>query len=177
MTVALTLGWRDPGRVKVNLHREGYMKYLYLLIVLLPITLGAEVYKWTDKDGKVHFSDKPPADQQAETLDPEELKKRANSYAYVSVEIAPIDFTVNRQSNQIVMYATAWCKYCEKARRHFQQNNIDYVEKDIDNSSQARKEYDDFGGTGVPVIFLGKYRMNGFSIKRFSQYYEQVFGL
>ena len=123
----------------------------------------------------MHFSDKPPVNQQAETLDQEELQKRANSYEHVSVEITPIKFGLNRQSNQVVMYATAWCKYCAKARHYFQANNIDYVEKNIDDSKQARKEYDDFGGTAVPVIFLGQYRMNGFSEKRFEKYYAELF--
>jgi hypothetical protein len=40
------------------------MSKLLLLLGLLPLALhgvqAGELYKWTDADGKVHFSDKPP---------------------------------------------------------------------------------------------------------------------
>jgi murein DD-endopeptidase MepM/ murein hydrolase activator NlpD len=33
---------------------------ILLVLVLATLTARAEVYKWTDEDGKLHFSDKPP---------------------------------------------------------------------------------------------------------------------
>lgn len=40
---------------------------IWLIIVLAwPLTLAAETYRWTDDNGKVHFSDKPP-EQAGET--------------------------------------------------------------------------------------------------------------
>ena len=35
---------------------------IFLLFVLLPISSGisAEIYKWEDKNGKIHYSDSPP---------------------------------------------------------------------------------------------------------------------
>ncbi len=40
------------------------MKYLYfsILILLLPITAHADVYKRTDEEGRVHYSDIPPTE-------------------------------------------------------------------------------------------------------------------
>ncbi|MHC9511421.1 DUF4124 domain-containing protein [Kangiella sp. M94] len=40
----------------------------FTLVLMLFITAGSQafegkIYKWTDKDGKIHFSDKPPKDQ------------------------------------------------------------------------------------------------------------------
>lgn len=38
------------------------MRVLIVLVsVLLPLTALAGAYRWTDKNGRVHFSDKPPA--------------------------------------------------------------------------------------------------------------------
>ncbi len=34
-------------------------RLLILVLLLIPFVAGAEVYKWTDKFGKVHYSDKP----------------------------------------------------------------------------------------------------------------------
>jgi len=36
--------------------------------LLSPMSTYSEVYKWTDSKGKVHFSDKPPADQKVEDI-------------------------------------------------------------------------------------------------------------
>lgn len=37
-----------------------------VLVSALPVL--ADVYQWTDENGKVHFSDKPPANQSAENI-------------------------------------------------------------------------------------------------------------
>ena len=38
------------------------------MLVLFSLTANAEIYKWTDENGKVHFSDKPIGEK-SETLD------------------------------------------------------------------------------------------------------------
>ena len=39
------------------------------VLVLLAPVVSAEIYRWVDEDGKVHFSDEKPTDNKAETLD------------------------------------------------------------------------------------------------------------
>jgi hypothetical protein len=55
------------------------MKNLELLAVVLLLTsctlsfnLTAEIYTWTDKSGKVHFSDKPIDDEKVRVMQPKE---------------------------------------------------------------------------------------------------------
>jgi len=50
--------------IKVNLYAREPMKYLIgvitcALCLLTSTVWGAQVYKWVDKDGNVHFSDRP----------------------------------------------------------------------------------------------------------------------
>jgi len=48
--------------IKINLSIYESMKFLSIVCALciLPLTVwGAQVYKWVDKDGNVHFSDHP----------------------------------------------------------------------------------------------------------------------
>ena len=153
-------------------------KFLGLILFtsfLLTCQTQAEVYKWRDANGKLHFSDSPPNDADAKKLDEKELASRISSFTNVSVQITPIDFGVNKQvnSNEVIMYSTARCRYCAKARAYFAEHGIDYIEKKIDESKAYRKEFDDFGGKGVPVIFAGKYRMNGFSEGNFAKMYAK----
>jgi len=67
------------------------------------------------------------------------------------------------------MYATSWCPYCAKARAYFARRNIVYEEIDIEKSPKGRAEYGKLGARGIPVIFVGSQRMNGFSEARLSQ--------
>jgi len=41
-----------------------------LCLCLLPFAATAEIYKWVDEDGTVHYGQKPPADRQADTVKP-----------------------------------------------------------------------------------------------------------
>lgn len=72
---------------------------------------------------------------------------------------------------RVVMYATSWCPYCQQARNYFRQQGIPYVEHDIEKDAAARRDYKAFGGRGVPVIFVDKRRMNGFSVSGFEKIY------
>lgn len=73
---------------------------------------------------------------------------------------------------QVVMYATSWCPYCQQARNYFRQQGIRYVEHDIEKDAAARQAYKAFGGRGIPIIFVGKRRMNGFSVAGFNKIYR-----
>lgn len=75
-------------------------------------------------------------------------------------------------SKAVVMYATSWCPYCQRAREHFRARGIPYVEYDIEKDEAAKQAYKAFGGRGIPVIFVGKRRMNGFSPEGFDRLYR-----
>lgn len=66
----------------------------------------------------------------------------------------------------IVLYATQWCGYCEKARGLFAKHDIQYVEYDIERSAQGHREYLQLGGRGVPVINANGTIIHGYSQQR-----------
>jgi len=162
------------GKRSMRLKTTGLLVLFCLFFHAIGI---AEIYKWTDENGKTHFSDAPPNKDKVEKLDEDELAKRISSFTQVSVQFVPIDFGVNQQANRansLVMYTTTRCGYCEKARKYFAKNNIDYAEKNITLSDKFKAEFKDFGGTGVPVMFMGEYRMQGFSEARFDTFYAKA---
>ncbi len=75
-------------------------------------------------------------------------------------------------SKQVVMYATSWCPYCQQARNYFREQGISYVEYDIEKNEEAKRVYKTFGGKLIPVIVVGKRRMNGFSVAGFNKIYR-----
>jgi glutaredoxin len=122
----------------------------------------AEIYRWTDAKGKVHFSDKPSAKHKSKSVE-----LRINTYESVSYETSSLD-----TGKKVIMYSATWCGVCQKAKRYFQANRIPFKEYDIDKSSSAKRAFRKLGGKGVPVILVGKQRMNGFSQAGFERLYH-----
>jgi len=137
------------------------------LLLCLPLSASAEIFKWTDANGKVHFGDDPPSETK-----PQEVQVEINSYTQVTIEPSKTTPTATRNGTRsVVMYSTPWCGYCKKAREYFKAHHIPYKDNDIESSASAKKTYDAFGGQGVPVIFVGRSRMNGFSEEGFHEIY------
>jgi glutaredoxin-like YruB-family protein len=128
----------------------------FTTFVLSGSLFAVELYKWTDEYGRVYYTDKPPPEENVEKLD---IKIR-------SFEGEPQVFDAKGKLNSnssVVMYSAEWCGICKRAKKYLQKNNITFKEMDIDKSSQARREFKKLNGKGVPIILVGKQRMNGFS--------------
>lgn len=67
---------------------------------------------------------------------------------------------------EVVLYATEWCGYCQKTRELLADNNIPYVEYDIERSEQGFREYKSLGGRGVPVVNVKGTVIHGYSAQR-----------
>jgi len=146
-------------------------KHALIMVALLLSTLiaDAEIYRWTDAEGRVHFGDNPEQPEAAESV-----TVRVNTYESVSYEsVKNINFdNPSRRTSKVVMYSTDWCGYCKKAREYFRSQKIAFVEYDIEKYPRAKREYDALGARGVPVILVGDKRMNGFSPGGFQNIYR-----
>lgn len=141
---------------------------LLLFLGSLSFTATAEVYKWTDAQGQVHFSDKKPKQHKAETV-----TIKVNSYDHVTyTTLSRPRPTATTGGKNVVLYGTSWCGYCKKAKRYFEANGIAYTDLDVETNEQAKMEFEAMGGGGVPVILVGNKRMNGFSEEGFRQIYR-----
>lgn len=143
------------------------------LSIFLLSSLGisyAEVYKWRDKQGNLHFGDKPPLEVNAETVD-----VKINSYDKVEV-IDGGEWAKqrnNKNNNRVVMYSTQWCGSCKKAKHYFRKNKIPFQEYDVEKTEKGRRDFAALNGTGIPIILVGSKRMNGFTPSRFEAIYSR----
>ena len=64
--------------------------------------------------------------------------------------------------NEVILYATEWCGYCQKTREFFKENNISFVEYDIEKSERRRKEHKRLGGRGVPLLKINGKIIHGY---------------
>ena len=139
------------------------------LFVLVAVNAAAQVYRWTDEQGRVVYGNEPPADAKKTVV-----QDRINSYID-SYSGPPKVLRVSARratppaaaTAPVVMYATSWCPHCARARAYFAKNRIGYIEHDIEKDPAAHAEYKRLGGRGVPFIVHGANVMRGFSEKSF----------
>jgi glutaredoxin len=112
-----------------------------------------QVYRWLDNTGKVHFSDRPPVDNNAGDIEIRSYRGSPEISAVPAESIAA----------QVTMFTTTWCGYCKRARAYLNKMGIPFVEYDVEHDEFGKREYKKLNGRGVPVILVGDQRMNGFS--------------
>ena len=90
------------------------------------------------------------------------------SVAYRAV-FPPAEFTTGdhdalfaKAGNEVVMYATTTCQYCAKTRALLAKEGVKYTEYQIDTSEAANAEFIAKGGIGVPLLYIGERRIDGF---------------
>lgn len=157
-----TTGWIEVMR--------GAALLLLATVIVVGATASADVYRWVDEQGQVHFTDKKPSGHEGEAMD----APQPNSYSAPAVRDRPRKADDTAGQPTVIMYATEWCPYCEKARRYFEANGIDYTEYDVEKDRKGQREYERMGKPGVPVIFVGDLKMNGFSAATFKRTYRMA---
>ncbi|MCK9619287.1 MAG: glutaredoxin family protein [Methylobacter sp.] len=137
------------------------------LILLFALTFAlpaqAKIYKWTDAEGKSHFSASKPAD-------PASIENR-NDLEVKSPQPTPADNKAQTTAPQVDLYVTSWCPYCKKAMAFLRKNNIAFNTYDIeqDASAAARKKDLDPGYGGIPLAVINGTTIRGFSESSYQQ--------
>ena len=162
---------------------------LYMTVALLLAALAqpswAAIYIWQDDAGIQHASDQPPAGAEDDEFGPEYKIIEVPELTTVTLRLlpqTPIDIDkldVVEDDEQpaanpaVIMYTTSWCSICKHAKTYMAQKKVPYVEKDIETSTAARREFLELGGDGVPLILLDDKLLAGFSRRRFDEFYRQ----
>lgn len=123
-----------------------------VLLMALPALATAQVYRWTDAKGKVHYSDQPPP-AGAKQATEKNIKGSAAERPAAQPQIA------------VVLYSTATCgQPCEQAKSHLAKRNIAYSKKDPATDVSANEALRANGGTPrVPTLMLGNEKLEGYN--------------
>ncbi|MDO4594381.1 MAG: glutaredoxin family protein [Tissierellia bacterium] len=66
----------------------------------------------------------------------------------------------------VIIYTSSTCTHCKTAKRYFNENNIDYTEKNVDTDRDALNELIERGHRAVPVIEIDGEEIVGFDQPR-----------
>ncbi len=71
------------------------------------------------------------------------------------------------QEKKVIIYTTPICPYCQAIKDYFNDNDIEYEEKDISQDKKARdKMVKKSGSKGVPVVEINGEIIIGFDKKK-----------
>ena len=129
------------------------------------LSAHAQVYKWTDKDGKSHYGDRPPADAKTS-----KVAINVTSFGgpatvdYVSILRRPVKGAASAPAEaRVTIYTASWCGPCKSAKAWMNTNGISYTEYDVETTETGKRDYQEMKMRGVPTILVGNQRMTGFS--------------
>jgi glutaredoxin len=123
------------------------MRIAFLFISLCFYSLAtAQVYKWTDAQGKVHYGDIPPP--QAQNV--QQKKTHAN---IIETDSQPFETKLAVQKNPVVLYSFDACDSCVKAQAMLDKRGIPYALKNTEKDKAALKALT--GDNVIPVLVVG----------------------
>jgi len=138
---------------------RGIIAVLFLVIFSISASSleSGEIYKWKDKDGNIFFSDTPPPpgvnaeikEFKEETTEKPKTKGNFPKPSSERVEKRRLYRDIN-----VIMYMTAWCSYCVKAREYLRSLDVNLIEYNIEKDKDKREEMlsKSGGSRGVPLI-------------------------
>lgn len=128
-----------------------------LLVAASLSVQAAEVYRWVDSAGGVHYTDQPP---------PSTVKQmRTLSGKGNVVEVAKESYEGRqaREKNPVTLYAGACGPLCDDARAFLNQRGIAFTHRDPAQEPESAVEVKKLTGKlEVPVLVVGKTHQKGF---------------
>lgn len=134
------------------------MRLAPLLLILLSLpAMAGTLYRWTDAQGKVHYTDQPPP-ASAKSATQKTYKGGADGASSPEMQQA-------RLKSPVTLYLTATCGvHCERAKAHLARRGIPYASKDPSTSVDANEELRKGGSQArVPTLMIGSERLEGYA--------------
>ena len=135
------------------------MKYLFVLLGALALNAAHadSLYRWVDKEGKVHYGDKPAAD----ALSAEQ--KRFSAAASVSDDDLPYNLRKAKQDFPVTLYVAKTCaEACVQARTFLNSRGIPFAEKNLTSEADLAM-FGKLNPSGmVPSLTVGKTLLSGY---------------
>jgi glutaredoxin len=138
----------------------------------------ADMYKWVDENGIVHFSDTPPDDADNSDIETLQTVTTQEGDVYTQENNSTKHENSNNSSNltdtvqkntwvkkpKVELYITSWCPWCKKAKAFFRSRGIAFVEYDIEKDKEAaRRKAQIDRQQGVPFAVINGIGINGYN--------------
>ena len=129
------------------------------MALLLSITTNAqEIFRWVDKNGKVHYGDSlpPPAEVKSSQT------KKIND-SVIEQEDVPYGVSTAMKNNPVTLYANNCGEACTNAKALLAKRGIPFADKNPEADAAAATALKALvGALQVPTIAIGPNNLSGF---------------
>ena len=153
------------------------MKLLSLAIgaFMLALPGHAEVTKWVDAQGRVHYSERLPTGIKSDNGALRGTVSVGDGITVVPESAASprgesVTTIASPRKGEVWIYTTPSCGYCRRAEEHMRRKGVSFTAKDITRNSAYKAEFRALGSRGVPVTLAGKQRINGYNKEAFESF-------
>lgn len=128
------------------------------LALVVPALWAQPMYRWVDKDGRVHYSQQPPAPGAARTVEQKKL-----SAGGVGESQMPFALQQAIKNYPVVLYTSPDCKQgCPEARALLSRRGVPYREVNVSDAKTADLLKRASGDVKVPTLTVGVVVQKGY---------------
>lgn len=124
-----------------------------LLSMGLASSTSAQIYKWTDSKGVVHYSD-TPVTSKATAVGAAPPPPPSLALPYELAQAA--------RKHPVTLYSAAGCAACDQGRALLKQRGVPFVEKLVASDADEAKLREAGSDGGLPLLLVGRTRLVGF---------------
>lgn len=148
------------------MHRNARL-LLLLLAVAATAASAQQVYRQVDKNGKVVFSDQPPA------ADARPAAPRAGAASNESGSAAlPYELQQVVQRYPVTLYTGDNCAPCDTGRSLLTTRGVPFAERQVKTNEDGDALQRLSGQNSLPLLTIGSQQLRGFSDGEWSQYLD-----
>lgn len=126
-------------------------------------TAAAQMYRWTDEKGAVHFTDTPPP------AGARNVQKRAGGSAGSESPAAGVPFILQQPMKDfpVTLYTAANCDACGPARQLLNTRGVPFKEISVTTNEDIAQLNRAVGGNAVPSLLVGPTVIRGYEAGAF----------
>jgi glutaredoxin len=126
------------------------------------------VYRIVGPDGKVTFSDQPPAPSSPAKV----TTTNKNGSSAVNTASLPFELQEVVKRYPVTLYTGTGCSPCESARNLLVQRGVPFTERSVNTDADAEALRRISGETSLPFGTIGGQQLKGFSDVEWTQYLD-----
>ena len=130
--------------------------------------MAQQVYRHVDPDGRVVYSDQPPA----ANAKPAGTGAQAGAPAASNSAALPFELRQVAQRYPVTLYTGAECAPCDTGRSMLTTRGIPFEERTVKTAQDAEALQRLTGQSSLPLLAIGTQQLKGFSDAEWTQYLD-----
>lgn len=133
------------------------MRMRFFALLLLPVLAQAQMYRWVDDKGKVHYSDQAPSSGA------KNVQKQSMSAGQAPSAALPYALQQAVRTFPVTLYTSESCKdSCAQARELLNKRGVPYSEVTVTDEADIAQLKQLSGDSVVPLMTVGREVYKGF---------------